>query len=253
MHALGEAERGREAIDAAQEALGSKGAPELQAHIWLEIGHNHLVSGDAQKAIGAYSNAAEAWQQVGAPHRLAHSLLGVAAAYGLEQQWARTEEYSRRALAIEHDVTWVRSAALNNLGEALHHLGRHDEAAMALLEAEDLMRADRDLAGLAHCLATQGEVLLAQDRLQQAVAKLTEAVDWAREIDRPAAVCLGAALLASAHIRLGDRAAAEKSLGVLTLFDKGVHDPRVLRAIDEAQEQLAALDAAQASAATQKP
>ncbi|RSS55221.1 hypothetical protein EF909_18725 [Streptomyces sp. WAC01280] len=60
-------------------------------------------------------------------------------------------------------------ATLNNMADALSHLGRQDEALDVLDRAEAIQRATRDLVSLAIGLRVRGDVLRAADRAAEAV------------------------------------------------------------------------------------
>jgi len=240
----GEVDQARAALEEADRLLDGRAFPELSAHVSLERGNNALYSGRLDGAIDAYERASKAWRDLGARHREAHAVLGIGMTYQFQEQWEEAEAYCRKALEIDHDEVFIRSAALNNLGHVLHQRGALEEASLALLEAEGLMRKESDLRGLAHCLASHGELLLVQGKPEMAIRKLVEAVAAAREVDDPPGACTAGALLARCHLACERREEARMALDEVVVYRGAVRDPQASADLEDAYRELAEADEA---------
>jgi DNA-binding SARP family transcriptional activator len=121
--------------------------------------------------------------------------------------------YLRRATTLLEPMgaTSLRSVALNNLGEVYFGLGDLDAAAECYLQALDV---GREIGGHAagHALANLGRVYMRQHRLDEAVARLEEAISRHRASGDRGGEAWALVYLGTAQAEIGRRTAARASL-----------------------------------------
>ncbi|MGH3264606.1 MAG: tetratricopeptide repeat protein, partial [Trebonia sp.] len=121
--------------------------------------------------------------------------------------------YMTRAAALLEPMgaTSLRSVALNNLGEVYRALGELDAAAGCYLRALDI---GREIGGHAegHALNNLGLVYMRQQRLDEAVARLEEAVSRHRASGDRGGEAEALMNLGRAQAETGDRTVARASL-----------------------------------------
>ena len=121
--------------------------------------------------------------------------------------------YLRRAATLLEPMgaTSLRSVALNNLGEVYFGLGDLDAAAECYLQALDV---GREIGGHAagHALANLGRVYMRQHRLDEAVARLEEAISRHRASGDRGGEAWALMYLGTGQAENGRRTAARASL-----------------------------------------
>jgi tetratricopeptide (TPR) repeat protein len=121
--------------------------------------------------------------------------------------------YLRRAATLLEPMgaTSLRSVALNNLGEVYFGLGDLDAAAECYLQALDV---GREIGGHAagHALANLGRVYMRQHRLDEAIARLEEAISRHRASGDRGGEAWALMSLGTAQAEIGRRTAARASL-----------------------------------------
>lgn len=118
-------------------------------------------------------------------------------------------QHYRKSLVLEP----TSCATLNNMADALSHLGRHDEALDVLDRAEGIQRATRDRVSLAIGLRVRGDVLRGAGRAAEAVEAYRRALALQRLGGDQYSEAVSLTGFGDALADLGDRAEAEACWG----------------------------------------
>ena len=161
--------------------------PVLKARIYGHRANIHYVAGNHSEAIAGYQVAVATAEHVLDMQALGGIYEGLAMSFQKAGDLERALQYAQRSLRLFDTLQDVRMAAQlrNNMAEILMEQGRPAEAgALFLAGADELARvADNNIRP--HLLAGAAEAALSQGRLDDATARIREALAAAERSEDP--------------------------------------------------------------------
>lgn len=167
--------------------------PVLKARVLGHRANLYYVAGQPVEAISAYEGAISSAEQVLDMPALAGIYEGLALSFQQTGQYARALSYAQKGLRIFETLRDVRMAGQLrlNMGDMLLQQGRATEAERLFSEGAEHLRRIEDRELLPHLVTGMAESALERNDLEQARARIDEALDLAtRAIDPLAAVAV---------------------------------------------------------------
>jgi tetratricopeptide (TPR) repeat protein len=216
---LGELENAEGALTEA-EALGEDCANrELLAQILTARATLAVMQGKVAEAYEDFRRAREEWEKLGVEERVGHGLLGMGVCARQEGRSAEAAELFTEATARSGDALWVKAAALNNLGMLWLSQGLYQQAESPLRAGLEANEAEEDRRGVAHSLASLGELYFRLGRCAEAADCLRGALARAEEIEDQLCLNLATVLLARTQALQGSPEEAAQTLAAHPVSD----------------------------------
>ncbi|MBM3331540.1 tetratricopeptide repeat protein [candidate division WOR-3 bacterium] len=215
----------KECVDIAGEAARASGNPAHEGQYRYLVGRSHEVQGDYELARDSYERCLKAFRSTEFPGCVGAALNQLANLASIRGQPAEALGYYQECLKIDDELGDIANGALHqfNVGEALHRLGRMDDAlesyfrVLALSEQHPEVRHMRPVA-----LNALGELFLERDKTAQAVGIFRMVIEAVERSEVPPHILTQTtASLGLAYHRQGNHASAHHAYsGSLALAEE---------------------------------
>ena len=151
------------------------------AKLTMNLAYIYIQTQQFVQAVDAAKTALRTFKAIGSPYYSAISAVNLAEAYLETGDLQKAEETAYEALDLEEAQTMPY--ALFTLGQVRRRRQEWQSAAQHLVESARLARMNHDLYMEAYAQRTLGEILIEQDRVDEAKTMLEESLALFRQLE----------------------------------------------------------------------